>query len=181
MPSTRTIALAAASAGLLTVLTACGGGSSAGSTGTSSSPSVSGSTSSSAGGSTSSSASGTAAAGPATIQLGSTSLGSVLTDAQGRTLYMFVPDKAGASTCYDQCAVAWPPVLTAGAPVAGTGLDDSLLGTTTRSDGSVQVTYNKLPLYLFAKDTAAGDVKGQGVKNVWYVLDAKGTAMKTAP
>ena len=172
MPSTRLIPIAAAAA-LLSVLTACGGGSSAATAppaATTPAATVPAATTPAA-----------AASGPATIQIGSTSLGMVLTDAQGRTLYMFVPDKAGASTCYGQCATAWPPVLTTGAPVAGTGLDTSLLGTTTRTDGTVQVTYNKLPLYLFANDAAAGDVNGQGVKSVWFVMDATGAVVKTAP
>ena len=172
MPSNRLLPIAAAAA-MLTVLTACGGGSSAATAppaATTSAASVPAATTPAA-----------AASGAATIQLASTSLGMVLSDAQGRTLYMFVPDKSGASTCYDQCATAWPPVLTTGAPMAGTGIDASLLGTTPRTDGSVQVTYNKMPLYLFANDAAGGDVNGQGVKNVWYVIDAKGAVVKTAP
>jgi len=169
MPSTRLIPMAAAAA-LLSVLSACGGGSSA------AAPAATAPAASVPAATTSAAASGAA------IDLGNTSLGMVLTDAQGRTLYMFVPDQAaGASTCYDQCATAWPPVLTTGSPVAGTGIDASLLGTTNRTDGTVQVTYNKLPLYLFAQDSAAGDVNGQGVKNVWYVMDAKGTVVKTSP
>jgi len=171
MRSTRLLPVAAAAA-LLSVLTACGGGSSTATAPAATTPAAS---------TPAASTPAAMASGPATIQIGSTSLGMVLTDAQGRTLYMFVPDKGGASTCYNQCATAWPPVLTTGTPMAGTGVDASLLGTTTRTDGTVQVTYNKLPLYLFANDAAAGDVNGQGVKSVWYVIDANGAVVKTAP
>jgi predicted lipoprotein with Yx(FWY)xxD motif len=67
---------------------------------------------------------------------------------------------------------AWPPLLTTGAPKVGFGADDGLLGTTKRTDGTTQVTYNKLPLYYFTPDKAPGDVNGQAVKNVWFVMSA---------
>jgi predicted lipoprotein with Yx(FWY)xxD motif len=104
--------------------------------------------------------------------------GDILADAKGRTLYMFDPDKQGASTCYDKCATAWPPVTTADKPIPGVGVDDSLFGATKRKDGTTQVTYNKWPLYYFAPDKKSGDVKGQGVNKVWWVLDAKGKPIK---
>jgi predicted lipoprotein with Yx(FWY)xxD motif len=100
--------------------------------------------------------------------------GTILADARGRTLYMFDPDKQGASTCYGQCAAAWPPVTTADKPIAGVGVDDALFSTVKRKDGTTQVTYNKWPLYYFTPDKKPGDVLGQGVKKVWWVLDAKG-------
>jgi predicted lipoprotein with Yx(FWY)xxD motif len=98
----------------------------------------------------------------------------VLTDDKGRVLYMFNPDNRGASVCYDQCAVAWPPALTTGKPTAGTGADESLLGTTTRKDGKTQVTYNKYPLYTFAFDAKPGDANGQAVESIWWVLNPAG-------
>ena len=158
---------------LAATLAACGGGSST----TSAPPATTQSTAAP----TPTEAATGAPAGPATIDLATTPLGQVLTDGAGRTVYMFVPDTAGTSTCYDQCATAWPPVLTTGAPTAGTGVTASLLGTTERTDGTVQVTYDKRPLYLFAKDSAAGDVNGQGVKQIWYVVGAAGDLIKTAP
>jgi predicted lipoprotein with Yx(FWY)xxD motif len=98
----------------------------------------------------------------------------VLTDDKGRVLYMFNPDNRGDSVCYDQCAAAWPPVLTTGKPTVGNGADASLLGTTTRKDGKTQVTYNKYPLYTFAFDAKPGDTNGQAVKSIWWVLNPAG-------
>jgi predicted lipoprotein with Yx(FWY)xxD motif len=111
----------------------------------------------------------------ATISLGKNdNLGSFLVDAKGMTLYLFTKDTPSTSVCYDKCAVAWPPLLTTGAPVAGEGVDASKLGTTTRKDGSVQVTYNGWPLYYYEKDKAPGDLTGQDVGSVWYVVSATG-------
>jgi predicted lipoprotein with Yx(FWY)xxD motif len=113
--------------------------------------------------------------GAATISLGqSGSLGSFLVDAKGMTLYLFTKDTPNTSVCYDKCATAWPPLLTTGAPAGGEGVDASKLGTTTRKDGSVQVTYNGWPLYYYEKDKAPGDVTGQDVGGVWYVVNAAG-------
>ncbi|WP_024286073.1 hypothetical protein [Cellulomonas sp. KRMCY2] len=108
------------------------------------------------------------------VMVAASTLGDVLVDGEGLTLYMFDPDAQGASTCYDDCATAWPPLVTDGTPGAGDGADDSLLGTVERDDGAVQVTYDGWPLYYFAQDAAPGDVKGQGLNDVWWVLDADG-------
>ena len=102
-------------------------------------------------------------------------LGSFLVDSMGMTLYVFTKDTPGTSTCYGICATYWPPLLTNGMPVAGAGVTDSMLGTTTRTDGSVQVTYNGWPLYHFSKDKAAGDTMGEGVQSTWYVMNPDGT------
>ena len=102
-------------------------------------------------------------------------LGTILTDSDGNTLYLFVPDAQGPSTCEGGCLEAWPAVP--GDVSAGSGADDGLLGTTTRSDGSEQATYNGWPLYYFANDAAPGDVNGQGANDVWFVLDASGNAI----
>ncbi len=111
-------------------------------------------------------------------------LGKVLVDGQGLTLYLFVPDKqSGNSTCYGKCAQAWPPLLLpAGvtAPLAGAGIKNGLLGTTRRTDGTIQVTYNKWPLYLWVIDSAPGDATGQGINNnggLWYVLSPDGATI----
>ena len=107
-------------------------------------------------------------------------LGSFLVDSKGMSLYIFTKDTANTSNCSGTCANNWPPLLSSGAPVAGSGVNASLLGTISRADGGTQVTYNGMPLYYFAADKAAGDVKGQGVKSVWYVIDANGKPIATA-
>lgn len=119
---------------------------------------------------------------PAALQVSENAkLGKVLADAQGFTLYMFTKDTKDTSVCYDKCEVAWPPLLQVGAPTAGAGIDASKLGTTARKDGSTQVTYNGMPLYYYDKDKAAGDVTGQGVGKVWYVVAPDGTTVQAAP
>ena len=116
-----------------------------------------------------------AAAAGGSIVVASTDLGDILQDGEGRTLYLFNPDGQGDSTCYDDCADNWPALL--GEVTAGDGVDESLLGTTTRTDGAVQVTYNGWPLYYFAGDAAPGDLNGQGLGDVWWVVDATGNAV----
>lgn len=121
-----------------------------------------------------------AAAAGTNVMLGKNDkLGSFLVDDKGMTLYLFTKDTPNTSNCYDKCATAWPPLLTTGAPVAGEGLDSSKLGTTTRKDGAIQVTYNGWPLYYYQKDKAPGDVIGQDVGNVWFVVSAAGEQVNT--
>lgn len=110
-----------------------------------------------------------------TVALAESGLGEVVVDGDGNTLYLFVPDGRGASVCNGDCANAWPPLI--GDVVAGAGLDASLLGSAARDDGSEQVTLNGWPLYYFAGDAAVGDTNGQGVNDVWYVLDSAGDAI----
>src|SRR4051794_7678572 len=121
-----------------------------------------------------------AATGPAVVGTATNAaLGTFLVDAKGMTLYMYVPDTAGVSTCYDACAVAWPPLLTNGTPTATGSADASKLSTSARKDGSAMVNYGQWPLYYFQFDKAAGDVKGQGNKSVWYVVGVDGQPIKT--
>jgi predicted lipoprotein with Yx(FWY)xxD motif len=141
-------------------------------------------------GSTSSSAGAGAAASPSSSSQGSTiavatnsKLGQVLVDGKGMTVYLFVADTSTQSTCYGSCAAIWPPVLTSGAPQAGSGAQASLLGTTTRTDGKVEVTYGGHPLYYFVKDKQPGDTTGQGVNGfgaLWWVMSPGGAAI-TSP
>ena len=112
----------------------------------------------------------------ATVQVASSSLGEILVDADGRSLYLFMPDAQGESTCYDACESNWPPLTVEG--IAGDGVDAALLGTTERTDGSVQVTYNGWPLYHFGGDAAAGDTNGQGLNDVWFVVSPTGEAIE---
>jgi predicted lipoprotein with Yx(FWY)xxD motif len=120
--------------------------------------------------------SGTTASGT-TVNVRSTSLGKILVDSQGRTLYLFEKDTGPKSTCSGACASAWPPFRTSGKPKAGSGVTASLLGTTTRSDGNDEVTYNGHPLYYYAGDQKAGDTNGQDLNQFgasWYVLSPAG-------
>ena len=104
-------------------------------------------------------------------------LGTILVDANGRTLYLFEADKSTQSTCNGACAAAWPPLLTSGGPTAGGSAKPGLLGTTKRSDGKTQVTYNGHPLYGYAGDSKPGDTNGEGLNQfgaAWYVLNTSG-------
>src|SRR5205823_12590121 len=117
-------------------------------------------------------AAASAATSTSTISLRTTAVGKVLVAANGRTLYLFTADKRKKSTCYGQCAGYWPPVL-ASKPSVGTGLKSSMLGTTKRKDGKLQVTYGGHPLYYFVQDKKAGPVKGQGFVRVggsWWAV-----------
>ena len=156
--NTRITALAATAAVALTALaiSACGGG----------------------GGSSSTERPTTADGKPATIGLESEgSLGDILVNSQGRSLYLFQRDRGTTSECTGACAAAWPPLRATGTPVVGTDLSASKLGTTPRSDGKPQVTYNGHPLYLYSADQKPGDTNGQGLNafgGAWFALSAAG-------
>lgn len=113
-------------------------------------------------------------AGQVKVGTATSSLGLILVDARGHTLYALTKDSPGVSTCQGSCLDAWPPLLADGAPIAGEGVQASLLGTMSRSDGGTQVTYDGKPLYSFADDQAAGDLKGQGKGGVWFAVTADG-------
>jgi len=110
----------------------------------------------------------------ALVETADSDLGTIVTDSEGTTLYFFLNDTSSESTCYEQCAENWPAFATEGDPQAGEGVDASLLGTTTRTDQTVQVTYNGKPLYYFAGDQNPGDTNGQGIGDVWYVASSDG-------
>lgn len=97
-------------------------------------------------------------------------LGSILTDAEGYTLYVFANDEAGVSNCADACAQAWPPLTVEGAEVAGGEGVTGALATAERDDGTLQVTYDDQPLYHFGSDNAPGDTNGNGVADLWSVV-----------
>lgn len=100
-------------------------------------------------------------------------LGKVIVDSKGMTLYDFHKDKGTTSSCYGECAVAWPPLLTSGEPKAMGGAEQSLLGTTKRKDGTVQVTYKGHPVYGFVEDNKPGETNGNdfnGFGAQWYAL-----------
>jgi predicted lipoprotein with Yx(FWY)xxD motif len=115
--------------------------------------------------------------GGAHLKLAKTRDGTILVDSKGITLYDFVKDKGTTSVCYGACAALWPPLLTTGKPVAGPGVRASLLGTTKRKDGKLEVTYGGHPLYYFVTDRKPGQTTGQGVDQFggpWWVLSAAG-------
>jgi len=119
----------------------------------------------------------------ASVSLHKTKLGLILVNAKGHTLYLFRKDRNGKSTCSGSCAKFWPPLLNR-KPTAGPGVKRSLLGTTRRSNGSLQVTYNTHPLYAFSLDKQAGQTKGEGTLAFgakWYAVSARGTAVVKTP
>jgi predicted lipoprotein with Yx(FWY)xxD motif len=108
-------------------------------------------------------------------------LGSILVDSKGDTLYYFKKDKGGKSACYGACASVWPPYATSGAPTGTKGAQASKLGTTKRTDGSTQVTYNNFPLYTYQGDSKPGDTNGNDFTQFggeWYALTPQGTEPK---
>jgi predicted lipoprotein with Yx(FWY)xxD motif len=120
----------------------------------------------------------------ATVSLRKTKLGLILVNSRGHTLYLFAKDRNGKSACSGSCARFWPPLLSHGTPTSGPGVRASLLGTTRRSTGSLQVTYNRHPLYTYALDKQSGQTNGEnnlafGAR--WYAVSAKGTAVVKAP
>jgi predicted lipoprotein with Yx(FWY)xxD motif len=120
----------------------------------------------------------------ATVSLHKTKLGSILVNARGHTLYLFLKDRNDRSSCTGACATYWPPLLSTHKPTAGPGVKASLLGRTRRANGKMQVTYNRHPLYTFLPDKLAGQTKGEGSSAFgakWFAVSAKGTAVKSAP
>jgi predicted lipoprotein with Yx(FWY)xxD motif len=100
-------------------------------------------------------------------------LGTVIVNSDGLTLYDFHKDKGGTSSCYGACAGAWPPLLTEGNPQAQGAAQRSMLGTTKRKDGTLQVTYNGWPLYTYVADQASGEANGNDISQFgaqWYAL-----------
>jgi len=149
-------------------LAACGGGGSGyGSSGTTSAGA-------------SQSAGATAASGTA-LKTANTSLGTVVVTSTGRTVYYFEKDTAnsGKSACTGGCASIWPAVTVTGTPTA-TGVTGKV-GTITRADGTKQITLGGHPLYMYAGDSKAGDVAGQGVMGIWWVVSPSGEEMTASP
>ena len=115
-----------------------------------------------------------------TVELRKLNVGPALVDGAGRTLYLFEADKTDMSTCSGACASLWPPDTVAAKPKAGPGVDAAKLGTTKRSDGTLEVTYNGHPLYFYAPDTQPGQDTGQGLNQFgakWYVVASSGATI----
>lgn len=116
-------------------------------------------------------------AGGPWISVAPSSLGEILVDADGLTLYLLISDSEGAGGCTGPCADLWPPVPHDDVGVLGDGVDASLLSQTERENGSIQAVYNGHPLYRYSGDSGPGDVNGQGVNSTWFVIDVTGTAV----
>jgi predicted lipoprotein with Yx(FWY)xxD motif len=166
---------AAAIVGAAALIAACG----------SSAASGSGATTKTSGGNSATNAasvqpSKAASGGATTINTTTGSAGKFLVGAGGRAIYLWVADKGSMSTCTGACAKAWPPVLTKGTPKATGGAKASELGTSKRSDGTTQVTYNGHPLYYYVADTTAGSTTGQGSTSFgapWWLVNTSGAAI----
>jgi predicted lipoprotein with Yx(FWY)xxD motif len=129
------------------------------------------------------SASSSSATAGTKVGVASSQLGRILVDARGRTLYLFARDKRGKSSCSGTCAAYWPPLIASGKPHAISGAKGSLLGTTRRADGRLQVTYRHHPLYRFSGDTKRGLTSGQGLDDFggkWWVVSPAGNKIATA-
>jgi|1186.fasta_scaffold87689_2 predicted lipoprotein with Yx(FWY)xxD motif len=158
MIKTRTFSLALGAGAAALIVAGCGGASTMGASSSGATPAKS------------------SASGP-TVAVKHAGPGTVLVDSSGRTLYLFEADKTPKSTCYGACASIWPPLLASGAPKAGAHVLASELGTTKRSDGKSEVTYNGHPLYYYVGDARPGQTKGQALDQFgaeWYVLAPSG-------
>jgi predicted lipoprotein with Yx(FWY)xxD motif len=114
------------------------------------------------------------------VVLGDSQFGRILFDSKQQAIYIFERDEENKSNCYGDCAEAWPPVFTKGKPRGGKGVDRSLLGTTKRRDGKLQVTYAGKPLYYYAHE-GPGEVKCHNVNlngGFWWVLGADGERLQ---
>jgi predicted lipoprotein with Yx(FWY)xxD motif len=114
----------------------------------------------------------------ASIGVETTSLGDILVDTEGMTLYVTLNDTAGVPTCVDACAQAWPPFV-ADAVEPPAPFDTADFDQVPLSDGSFQIVYKGRPLYRFAGDSAPGETNGQGLNGVWYVVGLDGEPIRT--
>ncbi|WP_395399744.1 hypothetical protein ACHMXB_15555 [Arthrobacter sp. UC242_113] len=153
-------------------LTACGGGSSTTTTTSAAAPA----TESPA---TTASASATSDSAMVDLKTASSSKGDIVVDSKGMSVYYFTKDvkDSGKSNCTGDCLVKWPPVIAATDTPKVEGVTGTV-GTIDTPDGKKQVTVNGMPVYLWEKDKAPGDITGQGVGNVWYLVAPDGTMMK---
>jgi predicted lipoprotein with Yx(FWY)xxD motif len=111
-------------------------------------------------------------------------LGRIVVNSRGHTLYLFGKDRNGKSACSGQCPTSWPPLIANGKPRVAGGAKASLIGTTKRADGRLQVTYNHHPLYTFAKDKQKGQTNGEGLNAFgakWYAVSPAGAKVLRQP
>ena len=189
MMRARSFSTAALAGTVLLLSAACGSSTPTTTTPAASSPAAASSSSSSSTSETSSSSS-TSSSAPAAmvhpdvteLKTASSSLGTIVVDSQGMTLYMFDKDTKGGpkSACEGQCLTAWPPAMMGASAPTLTGVTGKVASIAT-PDGKKQITLDGWPLYYWFKDTKAGDTSGQAVKGVWWVHDPKGTPIKKKP
>ncbi|MCU1634427.1 MAG: hypothetical protein JWM61_3079 [Micrococcaceae bacterium] len=124
-------------------------------------------------------ASAPAAVGPTTLGVATSELGEIVVDANGMSVYYFNKDVAdsGVSACTDDCLVAWPPVISGTETPEVEGVTGET-GVIETPEGDLQMTINGMPIYYFNKDLAAGDINGQAVGDVWYVVAPDGTMIQ---
>ncbi len=108
------------------------------------------------------------------IAVADSAKGKILVDGNGMTLYIYTRDSANTSNCTGACAKNWPALPAVSAANIGAGVDATLVGSITRSDGTTQATYKGMPLYTYASDMKPGDLNGQGKGGVWYVISPTG-------
>jgi predicted lipoprotein with Yx(FWY)xxD motif len=120
--------------------------------------------------------------GAAVLATADSEFGTIVVDGEGMTAYMFDNDTQGSgeSSCSGDCLAAWPPIVAESDAPTVEGLEGEV-GTIERDDGTLQVTLNGWPLYLWAQDSAPGDVTGQAVNDVWWVVGPDGEPIRTAP
>lgn len=114
------------------------------------------------------------------IKTGDSEFGQILFDEKGQAIYIWQVEESMTAECYGDCAEAWPPVLTDGAPIASGDVKSELLGTTKRTDGTTQVTYNNHPLYYYAHE-GVGEVKCHNVSThggLWWVVQPSGVRVE---
>ena len=123
-----------------------------------------------------------ASASAAELKVADSKLGQIVVDGKGMSVYYYTKDTkdSGTSACTGGCLTAWPPVFTTSATPSVEGVTGTL-GTISTPDGKKQVTINGMPIYYFAKDKAAGDITGQDVNKVWYLVAPSGEMITTAP
>lgn len=108
------------------------------------------------------------------VRVARTKLGPILVNGDGHTLYLFLKDRHGRSSCYGGCARVWPPAIVSGAPRVGPGVAAAKLTTTRRTDHRRQLVYNGHPLYAMSADTRPGEMAGQGFLDTWFVVSPAG-------
>ncbi|RKR15523.1 COG4315 family predicted lipoprotein [Arthrobacter oryzae] len=163
---------------LAALLSGCGG---ATSTSTSTAPTSSAASTPAQSSSSAAAGSAPASTSAAVLSVGQSSAGQIVVGAQGLSVYAFANDTKGSGTsaCTAGCATSWPPVTSTSATPTVSGVTGKV-GTIPAANGKLQVTLNGMPLYYYSKDQAAGDITGQGVGGVWYLVSPSGEMIKSA-